>query len=270
MLNFGSKKYVAYTSFILVTLLVVVFMFWRSETPSSIVFGHKITVKDVVTNKPISNVQLELSFAGYCHPEDVIKGGYNYSTCDGRFEPIGPVTTNNQGQANIRLNPSKHPPANAIRFGILKADGYLPTRSYSLTQNDPVWLVPNDAPLPSKVTAIDYLKTQPPIQNLLSFYKSNNIEWEYLYAEKEAWYGVWRVTLNLSGDIIRNRDITILVHPGTKEYVVCNPIYNRTTGTTEARFKEMQKEHEFISSLDVSHEHEFGHGGCSPDLLINS
>ena len=253
---------------ILVSGIVIFYwpFFWGSIATIS---SHQIVVKDVVTGNPIEGVTLGFTFGDYCHPEDVLRGGYDYATCDGRYETVSPAVTNKQGIAEPNISVTNHPPAGAIRYFIEDAPGYHPTRSYGLMYHDTVWLVPLDAPVESKEAAVAFLKMQPSMQKIFDFYSTNNIEWEYLYAEEEAWYGVWRVRLNLSGEIIRNRFLTVLVHPDASGYVICNPEYQITTGTTEERFAEMNRERDFLKTLPESHEHRFGREGCSPELLLN-
>lgn len=262
-----------YWSVIAVTLVAIAGFYLYTSTSAFDVLQNfsesEIIVKDVVTGEPIPGVVIGFSFASSCHMTDEIRGGYDYSTCDGKYNPITSVVTNKQGVALPDISITNHPPKIAVRYFIEDAPGYHPTRSYGLSYHDTVWLVPLDAPLESKEAAIAYLEEQDSVQEIFDFYETRNIEGEYLYAEEEAWYGVWRVTINLSGEIIRNRSLTILVHPDASQYVICNPEYQRTTGTTKKRFAEMNKERDFIKTFPESHQHEFGDGdGCDADLLL--
>ena len=250
----------------LLSLLYQYFFIGKVTTPQ--LFKHQITVRDVVTGAPVPGVTLAFTFADYCHSEDVLRDDYDYSTCEGRYEPIHTITTDKTGIAIPDISSTNHPPARAVRYYVQEAPNYHPTRSYGLTHHDTVWLVPLDAPLESKESAIQWLDSQDSMQKVFDFYTKNNIGWEYLYAEKEAWYGIWRVTLNLSGELIRNQALTVLVHPKASEYVICNPEYQITTGTTEERFAKMNRERDFLSSLPESLEYEFGTEGCSSELLL--
>lgn len=264
-----SRKTVLYVVVGLVVIIacVIATLLFSGRSISDLT-GHQIYVKDVVTGEPIPNVTLGFTFADYCYPEDLLRGNYDHTTCEGRYLPIEPVATDENGLITFNISLTKHPPAKAVRYYVTESEGYHPTRSYGLTYHDTVWLVPFDSPLESKAAAIDWLDTQDSMQEIFEFYKSRNIEWEYLYAEEEAWYGVWRVTLNLSGDTIRNKAITVLVHPNASEYIICNSERERLNGTTPERFAELNQESDFIASLPESHEYKFGTEGCSSDLLL--
>lgn len=264
------KKHFLYIASAIVLIAGVTYLYVHTGTlnVSKTFSDSDIVVKDAVSGEPIPDVTLGFTFSGSCHATDEIRGGYDYSTCDGKYDPIPSVVTNEQGVATPDISITRHPPKAGIRYFIEDAPGYHPTRSYGLTYHDTVWLVPLDAPLESKAAAIAYLEEQSSVQEIFNFYEARNIEGEYLYAEEEAWYGVWRVTINLSGDIITNRSVTILVHPNGEQFVLCNPTREKHRNITDEAFAQAQKESDFLSTFPESHEHTFGASDCDADLLL--
>lgn len=265
------NKWILITIFFLIITVgaTTLYLSPHKQIDIPVLSGDQIVVRDVVSGEPILGVTLNFTFADYCYPEDLLRANYDHSTCEGKYETIPPLVTNEQGVVEPNISLVKHPPKHAIRYYIENSPGYHPTRSYSLTHHDIVWLVPVDAPLANKEAAIEYLRKQGSVKEILDFYKTKNIQAEYLYAEKEAWYGVWRVTINLYGDVIRNRSVVALVHPNGSKYLICNPAYDRHQTTSEESYARMNEEFDFLSSLAESHEYEFGTEGCESDLLLN-
>ncbi len=242
-----------------------------------------IQVLDVVTKEPIEGVEIGFYFSDQCHQEDIFYMDYDYTTCEGRYEPLKNQISDKKGIVPIVLNSNNLQPTQ-LRYYIVNSPGYIRTRSYGVGYHSTVWLVPNNAPLPSKKAAIDYLATQQPIQQIVEFYKNHGMEPEYLYEEKEAWYGVWRVTLNVFRPTISNgqnpeiipdqlsmhNGVTILVHPGTSEYVICNSYGNRKSMSIPLLGLEENEESKLFNSLDNTYTYQHGTEECSPELLLGS
>lgn len=278
-----SRKTVLYVIVSLVVIIVcVVAALISSGRSISDLTGHQTYVKDVVTGESIPNVTLSFTFADYCHSEDILRSNYDYSTCEGRYSPIKPVTSNEDGLVSPEISLVEHPPASAIRYYVTESEGYHPTRSYGLTYHDTVWLVPLDAPLESKPSAIEFIDEQKPVQELFRFYESKQMSLDYLYEEKEAWYGVWRVTINVNSpriidgvitDTLNNhKHIVILVHPGTKEYIICNPVLNDNYVSSSIRQLNLAEgeESDFSKNLDNSYTYNRNVSDCDANLLLES
>lgn len=234
---------------------------------------------DVVTQKP--GVEIGFSFADICHAEDIYRLDYDYRTCEGRYKPIDNQTTDKNGTVFVRTFPYiYHPPY--FRYYIFRADGYLKTPTYGSLSHRIVWLVPDDAPLPSKKAAIEYLSNEEPIKEIINFYSSNGMETEYLFAEEEAFYGIWRVTINvfkprifdgqkpriMEGQQSYHTGIEILVHPGNYDYIICNPWKDRVSDKIELLGLEEGEESFFFKNLPNTYLYEFGTKGCNPELLL--
>ncbi|PZD72803.1 hypothetical protein C1752_03374 [Acaryochloris thomasi RCC1774] len=243
---------------------------------------HRIKIFDVVTEKPIEGIELAFSFADQCHQTDEYRLDYDYSTCEGRYKSIVNRTSNRAGVVEFWTFPGIFHPS-YFRYYVFKSPGYIRTRSYGSLKHQKVWLVPEDAPLPTKKAAIEFLDKEEPIQKVIAFYKGKKMKIEYLYAEEEAWYGVWRVTINMLYPRIRdgqNPEIiegqwthypstVILVHPGTGEYVICNPWEDRVSrGIPLIGLKEGEVS-DLFNRLENTHAYQQGTEGCSAALLLS-
>lgn len=242
---------------------------------------HSIKVINVVTRQPIEDVELAFNFSQVCHSEDVYRGNYDYETCEGRYKRIENQVTDKNGKVSFWTFPFVLHPA-YFRYTIKRSDGYAKTPSHDPFFHPVVWLVPNNAPLPSSKAAAEYLSKQPEIRKIINFYTSKGMRAKLDYHEKWSYYGVYSIGIDVSKPLIRSgqnpkiaedkwsihRSSTILVHPGNYDYVICNPWSNEISHKIELLGVEEGEESQLFENLENTHFVEIGTDGCNPDLLL--
>lgn len=240
---------------------------------------HKFKILDVVTQEPVEGIKLAFSFADHCHSTDEYRLDYDYSTCDGRYRAIENRVSNKAGIIEFWTFPGLLHPV-SFRFTVARSPGYHSTPNGASNQTN-IWLVPKNAPLPTKEAAIDYLSQEQPIRQIMAFYESNGLKAKYSRIE-DAWYGVWSVGIEVAHPRIRNGQnpeivqgqwseypgVTVLVHPGTKEYVICNPWKDRKSRGVSLIGLEQGEVSEFFSRLEKTHTYPLGSEGCRASLLL--
>ena len=243
---------------------------------------HSIKVINVVSKKPIEGVELAFNFSQACYSKDIYTIGYDYETCEGRYKPIENQVTGKNGKVSFWTFPFVFHPV-YFRYTIYRSDGYRKTPSHDPFNHPIVWLVPNNAPLPSSKAAAEYLSQQPDIIKIINFYASKGMRAKFNYHEKWSSYGVYRIGIDVSKPRIRNgqnpkieegqwsihRSPAILVHPGNYNYVICNPWSNKISHKIELLGVEKGEESQLFENLENIHSYEIGTDrGCSPDLLL--
>lgn len=205
---------------------------------------------------------------------------YDYRTCEGRYKPIENQVSDRNGTVFFWSFPYFFQPA-IFRYFVIQSNGYARTGSYSSSSHQVVWLIPDNAPLSSQEAAINYISQEKLIEQIIAFYHSKGMRTEYLYA-KEAYYGVWRVTIDVARPTIRNGQnlkivegrwthhggISVFVHPGNYEYIIRNRWKDKVSNEIPLIGLEEGEESSFLNNLANTYPHKFGAKGFGPELLI--
>ena len=248
------KKTLFGLSAIIITLIFFIANAYTFSAPN-------IRVIDAITKLPIKNVEVFFYYNSCPGPEDMRHQGDPY-TCYGEYKKIQPHKTNENGEIFFK-NKLYIIGKPTVRFNVQVPENYISTRSYELGHHDVVRLIPKNAPLNSKVKAIEYLSKKNSFQIIIKYFESLGMNSNYLYIEKEAFYGVWRTTINLSP---KNKkyppdSLVVLVHPDGEKYIICNPKRKNKEGYWLRR-------HSFLKGFDNAISYPFRTNGCDPELLF--
>ena len=238
---------------------------------------HEIKVLDIVTKKPIKDVEIRFTLSSSC--ETIFyesESEYDYETCNGRYKKIENKITNENGIISFWTIPGIDHPYD-FGYVIVKADGYAKNASYGILFHKIVWLVPNTAPISSRKEAVEYTSKEKPVREIIDFYTSHDMRVDYSSLNSEwANYGVLSASFNVSRPFNENLrmshgSVGILVHPATRKYFICNyPWKNRNSPELSLHRLRKGQESEFFKQLERRYSDVFTQKDCNSDLLIKS
>ena len=194
---------------------ILIFILFISIISACNISNSTATVKviNALDGKAMEGVTLKF-FPSSCYSNDIYFYGYNYSTCNGKYDAIPSLTTNSEGLINLEFT-GKYPPLQNIRFSAEESDKYLANPTWGFTnengkliKNPIIRLIPSNAPLNTEEKAIDFAMKTDEIKNFnktLTPNRQGNV----------SFYGVWRTVFSIEGN---SSFIYVCIEPDGSKY----------------------------------------------------